>query len=55
MTGEVLEAGQSGEILIKGPQVMMGYLKNQEATDKTIDQDGWLYTGYRDDSFQDPY
>lgn len=45
LSGEVLEAGQTGEILIKGPQVMLGYLKNKEATDKTVDQNGWLYTG----------
>jgi long-subunit acyl-CoA synthetase (AMP-forming) len=45
MSGEVLDVGETGEILIKGPQVMLGYLKNKEATDKTIDKDGWLYTG----------
>jgi long-chain acyl-CoA synthetase len=35
----------SGEILSKGPHVFVGYLHNQEATQATIDQDGWLYTG----------
>ncbi|XP_045177417.2 probable 4-coumarate--CoA ligase 1 [Mercenaria mercenaria] len=45
LTGDVLEAGETGEILVKGPQVMLGYLKNKEATDKTVDKDGWLYTG----------
>ena len=44
LTGDVLGVGCTGEILLQGPQVMMGYLDNQEATDKTI-KDGWLYTG----------
>ena len=44
-TGEDLESTQEGEILIRGPQVMKGYLKNKEATDETITPDGWLKTG----------
>jgi len=39
-----LEPGEIGELLIKGPQVMMGYWKNPEETKKTI-IDGWLRTG----------
>ena len=42
--GEPLPVGQVGEIVAKGPQVMKGYLKNEEATIKTI-QNGWLYSG----------
>lgn len=42
--GDPLPHGQVGEIVVKGPQVMKGYLKNEEETNRAI-QNGWLYSG----------
>ncbi len=42
---ELVAQGGEGELCVRGPQVMKGYWQKQEATDKTIDKDGWLHTG----------
>ena len=44
-TGEELPAGERGEVCIRGPQNMKGYLNNPDATAAMIDEDGWLHTG----------
>ncbi|MEE1755738.1 4-coumarate--CoA ligase family protein [Streptomyces sp. SP18CS02] len=43
--GKDLGVGEAGEIAIRGPQVMKGYLGRPEATAAMIDPDGWLHTG----------
>jgi acyl-CoA synthetase (AMP-forming)/AMP-acid ligase II len=43
--GNDLGINETGELLVKGPQIMIGYLNNSQATAETLDQDGWLHTG----------
>jgi acyl-CoA synthetase (AMP-forming)/AMP-acid ligase II len=44
-TGKDAPTGERGEVWVRGPQVMKGYLNNPEATAATVDADGWLHTG----------
>lgn len=44
-TRQELPTGEKGLVLLKGPQVMQGYYKNPEATQKAIDENGWFNSG----------
>jgi 4-coumarate--CoA ligase len=44
-TGLDREPGEDGELWVRGPQVMRGYLNNAAATALTLDDEGWLHTG----------
>ncbi len=43
--GAVVPIGEPGELMVKGPQVMLGYWQRPEETAKVIESDGWLHTG----------
>src|SRR5438132_6519511 len=51
-SGEPRGPNKEGEVCVRGPQIMKGYLNRPEATAQTIDAEGWLHTGdigYADD------
>ncbi|KAL2901213.1 4-coumarate--CoA ligase-like 6 [Bienertia sinuspersici] len=44
-TGSCMPPKKAGELLLRGPGVMKGYLHSRDATRLTIEEDGWLHTG----------
>lgn len=45
LANEQVKVGAQDELMTKGEHVMLGYWKNKQATEATIDSDGWLHTG----------
>lgn len=45
LEGVQVKIGEDGEILAKGPNIMLGYYKNPEGTKAVIDENGWFHTG----------
>jgi long-subunit acyl-CoA synthetase (AMP-forming) len=43
--GKDVPKGEAGELWVRGPNIMMGYTKNEKATKETINREGWLMTG----------
>jgi len=54
-TGADVSRGEVGELLVRGPQVMKGYLNAPDATAEMLDLDGWLHTGDLGKIDQDGY
>ena len=55
VTGKPLGHRQEGEIWVRGPQVMKGYLNRPDATAQVIDKEGWFHTGDIGYSDEDGY
>jgi len=45
LPGVDVKLGERDELLVKGPNVMLGYWRNEQATQEIMDADGWLHTG----------
>jgi long-chain acyl-CoA synthetase len=42
---KVMPTGQIGELAVRGPQIMLGYWKDEDETEQALSRDGWLLTG----------
>ena len=47
LPGVEIRLGEGSELLVRGPGVMLGYWRNEEATTQVIDAEGWLHSGDR--------
>ena len=45
LRGVEVKIAEDGEIMVKGPGIMLGYYKDEELTDSVINKDGWFHTG----------
>jgi 4-coumarate--CoA ligase len=43
--GHEVKTGEPGELYVRGPNVCLGYWRNEQATQDSLDRDGWLKTG----------